>query len=128
MKALYQFLIVCSVFILTLQKCDDEESDLDCTKRAAEVDGYKCCYYSGLQKTTDEGETPYSKCASFNPDDIKNHKKEVINRLKGGTYFTKTTDINNMMSYFNESTFQCSRGSYISIRLLIFVSLLSLLF
>ena len=130
MKALYQFLIVCSVFILTLQedcKRDDDRvtSYADCKDLSPTVNGYKCCFYEGRNKKDGE---PMAYCNSFNPDDIKNHKKEVINRLKGGTYFTKTTDTDKMMSFFNESSFQCSRGSYISIRLLIFVSLLSLLF
>ena len=124
MKALYQFLIVCSVIIFSLQECTGSDAS-ECIQSSPKVAGYKCCFYSGLQKTTGDG---VEKCGQFSPDDIKHHKKSVIKRLIGGTYFTKTTDTSNMMSYFNESTFQCSRGSYISIRLLIFVSLLSLLF
>ena len=127
MKALYQFLIVCSVIIFSLQECTGSDAS-ECIQSSPKVAGYKCCFYSGYQKTTDAGDTPYEKCGQFSPDDIKHHKKSVIKRLIGGTYFTKTTNTEDMMSYFNESTFQCSRGSYISIRLLIFVSLLSLLF
>ena len=130
MKALYQFLIVCSVFILTLQQdyCNEDEAmsyDPDCANLSPSVNGYKRCFYEGVNK---KDGVPMGCCDSFNPDDIKNHKKDVIKRLMGGTYFTKTTDTNKMMSSFNESSFQCSRGSYITIRLLIFVSLLSLLF
>ena len=85
------------------------------------------CYYYGIWKTDP---TYYKfRCAEFLESEVYEHRKEVQKKLLAGTYWSKTTNDSEMMSYLNSSTFRCPNdsSSSVNIGLLTFVSLLFLL-
>ena len=129
MKALYQFLIICLVFLFSSQQCNVETDNMDvsysdCMNRKAETSGSYCCYYNGTWKSI-EGIS--SNCSEFTDDEAYGHVKEVKKKLLAGTYWNKITTDKEIMSdlYY----FGCNKegSNNITIGLLTFVSLLFLL-
>ena len=132
MKTLYQFLIVCSLFLLSLQDCIKQDISLsieDCMVEAVENPGFTCCYYNGTYK--DEKRGYVRQCAEFSKDEVTDHRKEVKKKLLAGNYWSQVTNDSEIMSnidYFYCKTDRDARSNYITIGLLAFVSLLFLLF
>ena len=133
MKTLYQFLIVCSLFLLSLQvNCNNvgitSFSDVEqCMTDNVENSGFTCCFYNGTWKETGF----WDRCAEFSKDEVTDHRKEVKKKLLGGNYWSQVTNDSEIMS--NIGLFYCktdrdARSNYITIGLLAFVSLLFLLF
>ena len=130
MKMIYQFLIVCSVFIFSFQvNCNTEGAYVvsDCMDRSIETNGYTCCFYNGTYKNASIGYM--AQCAEFPKDEVVEHRKEVKNKLLAGNYWSKVTNDNEIMS--NMEYFYCQsdqKSSYITIGFLAYISLLFLLF
>ena len=129
MKALYQFLILCSIFLFSFQQChynsENQLADKDTCLGKDPESGGKCCYYNGTWKQ----DGLYANCSEFVVDEVYGHVKEVKKKLLAGTYWNKITTDSQIMS--NLDYFECqlenSSSKYITIGLLAFVSLLFLL-
>ena len=128
MKTIYLFLTICSVLLFSFQKyCKEIDSNLvdDCMDGTEETSGYTCCFYNGTYK---ESGFDYH-CSEFPKDEVVEHRKEVREKLLAGNYWSQVTNDSEIMS--NLEFFFCKsdlRSNYITIGLLVFVTLLFLLF
>ena len=134
MKTIYQFLIIlCSISLFSSEEFNDCHKETDsvtieegvCVGRSS--DSGKCCYYKGSWKKDGSG----SKCNEFVESEVYGHVKEVKKKLLAGTYWSKTTDDDEIMSRLDKfccTTEECNSSSYVKIGLLVFISLLFLLF
>ena len=96
MKMIYQFLIVCSVFLFSFQenwKNINAYVVSDCMDASLETNGYTCCFYNETYK--DKERDFLAHCAESPKDEVIEHRKEVNYLMEtiGGERWIKIEEI-----------------------------------